>query len=246
MKRKKMTVLLTGALTAVLVLGGIGYAFGETVDDASTEAGWLGGAMHRAGGGLAEIVADLTGLDVTDVHDRRADGESLAAIAESEGVGTADIKDAAVADFETSLDERLTSTEPLPEGRMGRGGMMGRPGEVRPESVLADLTDLDISEIHDLRVAGQSLADIAADQGVDIDDVVATVIASAEENLQAAVDDDRMDADQKTEILDNLSTHLDEIVNSTDVPVNEGMGGPRGGHGAPGQDAPPAEAGISL
>lgn len=228
MKRSKMAGLATGALTAALVLGGIGYAYGETVEETST-AGWLGGAMHRAGGGLVAIVADLTGLDVADVAERRSSGESFAAIAESEGVDTADVKDAAVAEFEASLDERLASTDQRPVGgRGGRDGMMGGPrgmmGGESPESVLAELSGLDISEIRDLRADGQTLAEIAASEGVDIDEVIDTVIASAEENLQSAVDDGRIDADRMSEMLDEMRTRLEEMVNSDEFPPMGGRG----------------------
>ncbi|GEM_PF-4254843 len=233
MNRSKSTVLMTGALTAALVLGGIGYAYGETVDDASTEIRRLGGAMHRAGGGLAGIVADLTGLDIGDVMDRRADGESFAVIAESEGVETDDVKDVVVSGFEEQLDERMSSTDPMVRGERP-GGMMGGPRGETPESVLADLSGLELDEIRDMRTDGESLAEIAADLGVDIDSVIDTVIASAEEGMQTLVDDGRMDADQVADRLENLRTQLEEIVDSTDVPPLGGMGGHRGGHGNPG------------
>lgn len=233
MNRSKSTVLITGALTAALVLGGIGYAYGETVDETSTEVGWLGGAMHRAGGGLADIVADLTGLDISDVVDRRADGESFAVIAESEGVETDDVKDAAVAGFEAQLDERMSSTDPMVRGERP-GGMMGGSRGESPESVLADLSGLELDEIRDMRTDGESLAEIAADLGVDIDSVIDTVIAAAEEGMQTMVDNGRMDADQVADRLENLRTQLEEIVDSTDMPSLGGVGGSRGGHGAPG------------
>lgn len=244
MKRNKIAMLATGALTAALVLGGIGYAYGETVEDTST-AGWLGGAMHRAGGGLVGIVADLTGLEVSDVAERRHDGESFADIAESEGVGVDDVKDAAVTEFEASLDERLTSTDAMERGRGGRGGMMGGPGGMSPESVLADLSGLDITEIRDLRADGQSLADIAAAQEVDIDEVIDTAIADAEEHLQSAVDEGRIDAGRMAEMLETMRTHLGEIVNSTDLPTmgGRGMGGGRMGGGGGFGNAPTSDSG---
>ncbi len=245
MKRNKTTMLATGALTAALVLGGIGYAYGETAPDTTVDSGWLGGAMHRAGGGLAQIVADVTGLDIKDVADRRAEGESFEAIAEAEGADSQDVKDAAVAEFESSLDDRMSSTDPMPRRGTDRGDMRGRPDGVRPESVLADLAGLEISDIHDLRVEGQSLAQIAADEGVDIDVVIDTVLESAETNLDAAVEAGRIDAEQKAEILENMAAQLDEIVNSTEVPSRDGKGGPRGGRGMS-DDGPPADAGTAT
>lgn len=245
MKRNKMALLATGVLTAALVLGGIGYAYGETVEDAGT-AGWLGGAMHRAGGGLAGIVADLTGLEVGDVVDRRADGESFADIAESEGVEADDVRDAAVTEFEASLDERMNSTDPIERGRGGRGGMMGGPGGgMSLDSALAELSGLDISEIRDLRADGQSLAEIAAAHDVDIDEVIDTAIADAEEHLQSAVDSGRIDADRMAQMLETMRTQFAEVVNSTDLPVmgGRGMGGGRMGGGGGFGNAPASDSG---
>ena len=236
MNKKKAGIIATGALASALLLSGVGYAYAETTDVASEQ-----GFMGKAGGGLVAIVADLTGLDAGDVLDRRTDGESFTAIAESEGVSSDDVKDAAVEEFEAGLDDRLASTDEL-RGRMGRGGpggMMGGPGGpgVSPEAVLADMSDLTNAEIHDARTEGQSLAQIAEGAGVDIDDVIAEVMASAAENLEAAVDEGRIDADKVDDILENMEERITEMVNSTDVGPMGGRGG-RGGSGmAPEADA---------
>jgi hypothetical protein len=226
MKSKKLGILVTGALASVLVLGSIGYAYGATDVTTAEEAAGPMGVMKRAGGGLVQIVADLTGLEARDVAERRADGESFAAIAESEGVSTDDVKSAAVEEFESHLDERLTSTEAPPMGR-GGPGMRGMKG-VNPVEVLSDMTGLEPSEIHEQRVEGTSLASIAEAEGVDINDVIDTVIADAEEHLADAVDEGRIDADEAAEKLENMRERLEEMVNSTDELPERGPGMGRG------------------
>ncbi len=229
MEKHKMRIVATSALATVLVLGGIGYAYGEPAEDTSTPLALVGGAVARAGGGLAKVVADITGLDDSDVIDRRNDGESFADIATSEGVSTDEVKDAAVEDFESTLDERLSSTDALPErGSGGHGGRGGMSGGVSAESVLADLSDIDIDEIRTMRQDGQSLAQIAESEGVDIDTVIDTVIEKTTEQLQADVDEGRIDEDRKTEILEDLRTRLEEMVTSTDPMPLGGQGGPDG------------------
>ena len=224
MRDKKLALLSTGALTAVLVLGGIGVAYAETADDAQ---GRIMGVMGRAGGGLLHVVAGVTGLDIADVAERRSDGESFAAIAESEGVSTTEVKDAAVEAFEASLDDRMTSTE-APKGPRGPGGMKGAMGD-RPADVLAEMAGIEVSEVREARAAGQSLAQIAEAEGVDIDAVIDATVASAEEALEGAVDDGRIDADRVDEILETMRERLTEMVDSTEMGPADGERGPGGG-----------------
>lgn len=232
MKHKKASMLATGALVAGLTLGGIGYAYGEPIEGATTEAnafGHLGNAVHRAGGGLAGIVADLTGLDGKDVMERRADGESFAAIAEAEGVDPANVKAEALERADEIIDERLTSTDEL-----RRRGMRGGPG-ANPVTVLADMTGLEAEAIHDLRADGNSFASIAADNGVDIDEVIDTMISDAEEKLRDRVDDGRLTDEKVADILDEMRERLTEMMDSTEAPPEGGprSGGPGGMGGGP-------------
>jgi uncharacterized protein (DUF433 family) len=230
-KWKKPGLIATGALTAALVLGGVSVAY--AVDDAEGERAGIAGVLGRAGGGLLGVVADLTGLDVDDVAERRADGESFATIAESEGVSTDDVKGAAVEQYESSLDERLNSTEAI-KGPRGRGGMGAHPAEV-----LAGMTDLEMEEIREAREAGQSLAQIAEGAGVSADDLITATMEQAEEGLAQAVEDGKMDQDRADEILENMAERLDEAVNSTEIPERggRGPGGPGGPGGPEGADA---------
>lgn len=236
MKRRKLGVLATGALASALVLGGIGYAYGETADGQSSAG--LAGAMGRAGGGLVRVVADLTGIDPSDVAQRRSEGESFAAIAQSESVSTDAVKDAAVAEFEASLDERLSSTEPVRGHRGGRGGM-GRFG-LHPVSVLAELSGLDESEIREAREGGTSLADIAKAEGVEADALIDAIIKQAEEGLQTAVADGRVEADRVDEMLEHMRSRLEQMVTETEWPPA------RGGRGGPFGDTPAEAAGEDV
>ncbi len=140
-------------------------------------------------------------------------------------------------EYEASLDERLTSTEAM---KGGPGGMMG-PMSARPESVLAEMAGLEVSDVHEARADGKSLAEIAEAEGVDINAVIDTTLENAEEGLQTAVDDGRIEADDVDEILESMRTRLEEMVDSTEMPPFGGRGGPGGpgffgGQGAPSGD----------
>ncbi|PKQ29032.1 MAG: hypothetical protein CVT60_07460 [Actinobacteria bacterium HGW-Actinobacteria-10] len=145
MKKGKVAAFVVAALVAGVVLGSFGIASAAPVAE-ENGAGYglrLGSAMRDAGARMADILADLTGLSVEDIQDRRAEGESVAAIAESEGVDSQDVVDGAIAARTSILDakvadgtideatrdeilarmtermnERVTSDE---TGRMGRG-----------------------------------------------------------------------------------------------------------------------------
>lgn len=228
MNKRNMSVLTTGALAAALTFGGVGYAVAETAT--TSELASPAAMMARAGGGLLGVVADATGLDIGDVAERRVEGESLAAIAESQGVSTADLKDAAVVEYEASLDERLASTDAMSEGM--RPGMGQGSDGMSPEGVLADMTELELSEIQAQREDGTSLAQIAAAEGVDIDVVIDEVLENVEEGLQVGVDEGRLTEDGAEEILTMMESRLDEMVDSTEAPPERGDRGPFGGSSA--------------
>lgn len=112
MKRSKAFTLAAAALVAGLVLGSIGIASAAPAEDPATgePLGYglrIGMALRDAGGRMVDILADLTGLSVDDIEDRRADGESVADIAKSEGVDPATVVDSALDVREKLLDEKV-------------------------------------------------------------------------------------------------------------------------------------------
>ncbi len=122
MKKARALTLVSAALVAGLALGSVSIAVAApaTPIDGTTQGVGLrmGEAIHAAGARLIDILVDLTGLDVADVADRRAAGETVA-----EGVLDAEDKDAILQNMADRLSERLTSTEtgPFGGGRNGAG-----------------------------------------------------------------------------------------------------------------------------
>ncbi|HEU5084843.1 MAG TPA: hypothetical protein VFU14_15995 [Acidimicrobiales bacterium] len=55
-------------------------------------------------GGIADALTDVLGLDADEIRNRMADGQSLADIAEAEGVDTQAVVDAIVAEHQERLD----------------------------------------------------------------------------------------------------------------------------------------------
>lgn len=103
MTAKKAITLAMAALLATLLIG-TGVAVAAPTQDAPTAESpgifaRIGSAIHEAGARGIDVLADLTGLDLTEIAERRSDGESAASIVESEGLS----KDALVTEM---LDRR--------------------------------------------------------------------------------------------------------------------------------------------
>ncbi len=107
----------------------------------------------------------------------------------------------------------------------GRGHGPGRHGQgPRGAGVVADVLGLEGSEIRDAIQDGSTIADLAAEQGVSIDDVVDALVAQAEERVAGALESGRIDQDQADEILANAEQRAEDIVNGEFEP-GHGPGG---------------------
>jgi len=158
MKRSKSLALVSAGLILGLVFGTVGYAVAAPADAAPTSPVaatglQMGRAIRDAGARMVDILADLTGLSTDEIALQRADGKSVATIAESEGVEldtvvakalearkailaervadgtlTQDAADAALAQMTDRIEERVTSTEVGAPSWAGNGGGMGAGG----------------------------------------------------------------------------------------------------------------------
>ena len=105
-----------------------------------------------------------------------------------------------------------------------RGGMeMLRNGF----EAAAEALNMTSAELRTALMDGQSLADIAADQGVSVDDLITALVTSAKEDLDAAVSEGRLTQDQADRIGESLTERITDRVNGV-----RPEGGPgRGFHG---------------
>ena len=68
-------------------------------------------------------------------------------------------------------------------------------------------------ELREQLRAGKSIADVAADRGVSLDDVKARILEAAETKLDEAFANGRIDQTKADEALERLGDNLDEILN---------------------------------
>lgn len=114
--------------------------------------------------------------------------------------------------------------EARPEGRRGHRGHRGFGGR---EAVVEAL-GITAEELRAALVDGSTIADVAAANGVDVQDVVDAIVAAGQAKLDAAVDAGRMTAEEAAEKAAELEERATAIVNG-EVDVERGPRGPRGG-----------------
>ena len=96
---------------------------------------------------------------------------------------------------------------------------------------LAKLLGLKSEEIVEKRNAGQSLADIAKEQGVEKDKVVDTIVDSREQFLDEKVEAGYLSEEQKNLMLERMKSRVQERVEDPAVGPGAGRGGCGGGGG---------------
>jgi len=126
----------------------------------------------------------------------------------------------------------------LIEARPERGdrGPRGHKGGLASAD-LAGILGLEQSELREAVSGGQSLADVAAAQGVDTQDLIDAIVDSAEERVNGGLESGRIDQAKADEILAGAEERAEDIVNGE----FEGPRGPRGGFGG-GAPTPEADA----
>jgi uncharacterized protein (DUF433 family) len=198
--------------------------------------------------GLVRVTADVTGLSEDEVVAALRDGQTIAEIAEAQGVSPQEIEDAAIAEAESRLQEgvdngRLTEeqmeqmldrlAEELPE-RLEQpweppgpiDGAFGHFGEGfwAAYDAVADTLGLTpdelFAELHD----GKTLTEIADDQGVEMEEIREALeearIEAKKQAIEQAVEDGRMSREQADWLIEGLEEGF--------VPGRRGPGRGRG------------------
>lgn len=113
-------------------------------------------------------------------------------------------------------------------GRGGGGGMHG--GRGFDGTVVADALGITADELRTALQDGQSIADVAAAEGVDVQVVVDAMVAAAQTRVDEAVAAGRITQEEADTKLAELETRIAERVNTAGPLRGDGMGrGHRGG-----------------
>lgn len=198
----------------------------------------------RGGGRAVEVLTGVLGLDAETLRSEFAAGKSVADVATEQGVAPDAVVDALVDDLATHLadhvadgkftqdeaDAKLAEAEsrftdrlddvPAFGGKGGRGGAGGEgrgPGRGVPEAVLS-LLGIDAETLRSEFAAGNSIADVAASNGVDIQTVIDTMVGEAEAHIAEKVADGSLTQEEADAKLAEVATRVAERVNTVPTP----------------------------
>lgn len=100
-------------------------------------------------------------------------------------------------------------------------------------ATLTEVLGVSADELQAAKEAGQSIADVAEAQGVDLQSVIDALVDDAQARLDAKVAAGELDADRAAEISDNLEDRITARLNGERPEGHRGHGprGPRGPRG---------------
>jgi hypothetical protein len=125
-----------------------------------------------------------------------------------------------------------------PHPAFGGPGLRFKAGPGGALDAAATALGLKLDDLQAKLRAGQSIADVAKAQGKSLDDVKAAITAGVTKELDQAVTDKKLTSAQRDATLEQLTDHLDDLVDGKGP-----AGGPprfgRNGHGVAPPGAPP-------
>jgi hypothetical protein len=198
--------------------------------------GGVAAAVIVAGAATVIGVASAQeGGDGADTPRQERRGRFLERVAENLGVDTAqletaiddaqlDIIDEALANGRINEEQAAKLRQRVEDGKGIFGPLLKhrhvRRVQVRHAIVESAATALNIStgELRAELKAGKSIADVAAEQGVALDDVKQQILDDASAKLATAVSNGRITQERADEMLGNLSARLDDLLNKSRTP----------------------------
>lgn len=196
-------------------------------------------AQRGRDGGIRDVlqtVIEETGLDIQDVMQQLRDGSTLAEVVEANGGDVQAVIDAAVAaaserlnvavsngritqeqadlrlsEFQAAVEEAVYSEW---QGHVTARGLV-RGGERILLQVVADATGLEVSDLLPLLREGSTLAEIAEENGADVDAIIADAVADATERIETSVANGGLTREQADELIANLNTLFTNAMTST-------------------------------
>jgi len=184
-----------------------------------------------------EVAADALGMEARALRDALKDGQTIAELAEAQGVPLEDVAEAlldpVIYRIEKAVKEGQLSEEDAEErianmtGRLVEALESGKWQQVLvriarlpnwfprwPLALLSEVLGMEADELHQALADGTSVAELAEQQGLAIDDVVDALIAPVGQRLAKAVEDGRItqaDADDRLEhIAERLTRQIEE------------------------------------
>jgi hypothetical protein len=198
------------------------------------------GPFIGAGKDVLDAGAKALHLSTEDLLTKLRDGKTtIADVAKQQNVAVQTVIDAMAAAAKSDITDMVNNPLPVPPSfpggfKGGPGFGFGHRGGVVPGGKLdaaakaLGITDNQLEK--DLR-NGQSIADVAKAKNVDVNKVIDALVSDAESQIDAAVKDGHLSADDATKLKKDLKAHITDLVNNTPRKGERHFGPDGGGPG---------------
>ena len=229
-----------GAAGAILGTPNLSLAQDSGSETTTTEAAPDATAAARPHGPGVQlsVAAEAIGITEDELRTALESGQSIAQVAEANGVDVQTVIDAMVAAgterLETAIDElpdrvaEAVQREGLPDRGPGGPGGPGRGHFGAGLDAAAEAMGIESEELRAALEDGSTIAEVAEAKGVDVQTVIDALVADAETHLDDAVAAGKLTEEQAATMKANLTDRITAMVNGE---------GPHGGPGAPPPDA---------
>jgi hypothetical protein len=186
------------------------------------------GGLHV--GVFDPAVASYLGLSETELRTQLESGKTLAQIATDQGKSVSGLEDVIYAQAKSDLDQAVadgkvtaaqeqTMLADLKSHLDDIVNHTGPRGGVRiVATAIAGYLGLSEAELRSQAESGKSLAQIASAQGKSLEGLKAAILAEAKSRLDEAVAAGKISAAAAKAMLDELTSHVDDLVNRTGPP----------------------------
>ncbi|TJY42443.1 hypothetical protein E5161_10665 [Cohnella pontilimi] len=184
-------------------------------------------------GFMEQEVLDLLKLDEQTLQSKLDAGQTLAQIAEAQGVSRDALKNALTDSFNKKLEEQKKTFADHLDGMIDSKGsaFAGKEGGFKV-FVKNDFTEvakalgITAEELKQALASDKSIADIAKEKGVDVQKVIDAQVAAMKASIQEAVKAGKISQTEADERIAELSKMAAKMVNAKGAHGNRGFGGP--------------------
>jgi polyhydroxyalkanoate synthesis regulator phasin len=211
-RRSKRSTII-GATAGLLGGAGVGLLFAvpsltsAASDDSSTAVDATAVVQQDDTSTETETDTEID-ADVTEVEPGVRLRETLQALVD-DGTITAEQADAVTAHLVANRPEGRPGHGGFGHGGFGRRGHGGFDGEV-----VSGLLGIDAETLRTELQAGKSIADIATEQGVDVQTVIDALVAEAQEHIDLMVENGRLTDEEAATKLADVTERITERVNT--------------------------------
>lgn len=199
MDRKSKTKVVAGTIGALALAVAVG-ATGAVAASRALSA-------NESSQAVIDDAADQLGVESSDLSDALKQGlknridEAVEAGRLTEEQGE-------------TLKERIDSSEVPPVfGGLGHHGFgLDHPGHLGGLDAAATYLGLTEAELHEQLRDGKTLAEVAQDEGKSVSGLVDAMVAAAEERIDEAVEDGRLNEDRAVELKQELGERMTDLV----------------------------------